>query len=302
MYNPAGNRSMKSTPINDESDLERLHVFLAGLNPPLNLGDLEEQIQIPAIRSTLRLWQQGNEPVALAYVDSGNNLRYESTHGWRTTSLEQEILAWGIDCMRERNARTGHTDTLDASCRADDHAGLDFLNKNGFQLEDIRTLEYARSLVDPIPVFSIPPGFSLRCAAGEVEVHALVDLHRAAFGTDNMTVEERLAIMRAPSYIPELDLLLTTPLGELCAFCICSLSGDDSHTGFTDPIGVHRDYQKRGLGKAILGAGLLSLQQRGATTAKLGTSSHNLPMQRLAESLGFTCVSEKLWFSRSIDR
>ena len=48
-------------------------------------------------------------------------------------------------------------------------------------------------------------------ALGEQEAEALAALHRAAFGTDHMTVEERLAIMRAPGYLPELDLLAATP-------------------------------------------------------------------------------------------
>jgi len=133
---------------------------------------------------------------------------------------------------------------------------------------------------------------------GEHEVDDLVALHRATFGTDNMTVEERLAIMRAPQYVPELDLVTVAPNGDLSAFCICGF--DEEKVGYTDPIGTHPRYQKIGLGKAIVTAGLRALQECGATVAELGTSSINLPMQKLAERTGFVCIAESLWFSKEV--
>ena len=42
------------------------------------------------------------------------------------------------------------------------------------------------------------------------------------------------------------------------------------------------------------------IKERGATVAQLGTSSQNIPMQKLAERLGFVCVAEKLWFSKAV--
>lgn len=69
----------------------------------------------------------------------------------------------------------------------------------------------------------------------------------------------------------------------------------------TDPIGVHPRFQRRGLGKAVVTAGLRLLKSSGVVTVGLGTGSNNLPMQCLAESLGFVRVSEKLWFSKTVD-
>ncbi len=43
-----------------------------------------------------------------------------------------------------------------------------------------------------------------------------------------MTVEYRQAIMRAPDYIPELDLVVQAPDGDLAAFWICQIFPDDS--------------------------------------------------------------------------
>jgi ribosomal protein S18 acetylase RimI-like enzyme len=233
-------------------------------------------------------------------VDAGNNLRLEIADGYRSEQIEQEIMDWGLACMRKRNAETDNDQTLDASCRAEDLEQLRFLEKFGFVREAIRSLKYSRSLAEPIDEFPFPPGFSLRSATGENEVDALVALHRAAFGTDNMTVEERLAIMRAPQYIPDLDFVAVAPNGDLSAFCICGFDESNGQIGFTDPIGTHPNYQRLGLGKAIVSAGLRAIQSRGATVAELGTSSTNIPMQKLAERLGFACISESIWFSKKV--
>ena len=45
---------------------------------------------------------------------------------------------------------------------------------------------------------------------------------------------------------------------------------------------------------------MLALKNRGARVVELGTSSQNLPMQGLAEKLGFVVVSEKLWLSKQV--
>ena len=286
--------------LRDETDIQRLRAFLKQLPYEPNVGDFEEQIQLPAVQAITRLWHRADELVAFAYVDAYNNLLFEIAPKHRSDQLEQEIVDWCATCMRQRNARTGNELTLDASSSAGDVERLRFLEKFGFAREPIRSLKYSRSLNAPIEEFPFPPGFFMRCATGESEVEALVALHRAAFGTDNMTVEERLAIMCAPEYAPDLDLVAVAPNGDLSAFCICGFDEGDDQTGYTDPIGTHPRYQRLGLGKAIVSAGLRALKERGATVAKLGTSSENLSMQKLAERLGFTCISESLWFSKKV--
>jgi hypothetical protein len=48
--------------------------------------------------------------------------------------------------------------------------------------------------------------------------------------------------------------------------------------------------------------GKYTLKEWGADKVQLvTTSSENVAMQRLAESLGFALVSEKLWFSKSVN-
>ena len=97
--------------------------------------------------------------------------------------------------------------------------------------------------------------------------------------------------------------MIVAPNGELAAFCVCSIEeeAEVGLVGFADPIGTHPHYQRRGLAKAVVTAGMRMLQGRGVAVVKLGTSSQNEPVQRLAGTLGFKCVSEKVWFSQEVD-
>jgi mycothiol synthase len=167
----------------------------------------------------------------------------------------------------------------------------------------VSPVQMARRLDEPLPVPKLPAGFSIRPVEGEHEAKAIVALHRAAFGTDNMTVEERLAIMRTPEYSPALDLLVVTPNGQLAAYCTSSISMEENaltgqKIGHTDPVATHPDFQRLGLARAMLLTGMHLLKRRGMDLAMLGTSSENIGMQKAAEAAGFHIISKKYWFSK----
>jgi ribosomal protein S18 acetylase RimI-like enzyme len=292
---------MKSYLLQSDADIQILRDLVHRLPDGKTVVDFEEKIQVEQVRAATRIWQADKTPIAFAFVDDFSNLMFVTDPAYHTPELETEIVDWALACVRKRNMETGESNTLDAACKSDNLSRLAFLERHGFQREEIRSLGYRRPLDQPIAEYALPEGFSLRPVHGEAEVEDLVALHRSAFGTDNMTVEYRLAMMRAPQYLPELDLVAVAPNGELAAFCICGFMEDDPEVGFTDPIGTREGYKGLGLGRAIVTAGLKAIQARGAKFAELGTSSKNLPMQRLAESLGFELVSETLWFSKRVD-
>jgi ribosomal protein S18 acetylase RimI-like enzyme len=242
--------------------------------------------------------------IGFAFVDPYNNLWFEfdqQTH----SNIESEIVAWGVECIRQAMQKSGESVTLDASCRDDDVERVTLLERHGFVMQEMCSLRMTRSLNEPIPTPETPVGFNIRHVMGEQEAESLVALHRAAFGSENMTVEERLAMMRAPEYDPELDLLAVAPDGRFAATCMCSISQEENertgqNEGYTDPIATHPDFQRRGLAQALLLTGLHKLKQRSIDTAILGTSSENIVMQRTAQAVGFRVQSTKLWFAKPV--
>ena len=291
---------MRSSLLKDQADIQDMRRLSETLPRGSAIPDFEELIQLEAVRAVTRLWREGAALRAFAFVDEFNNLWFETDQGISSDALERRIVEWGLQVMQERNAASGMTNPLDAACQSSDSFKIAVLVKNGFIRQPVRTLRYARSLDEPVDAYVLPPGFMIRPVRGEHEAPDLVALHRAAFGTDNMTVERRLAIMRAPLYDPELDLVIAAPDEELAAFCICGIDAENDSLGFTDPIGVRPRYQRLGLARGVVTAGMRALKTRGVTKVELGTSSENSAMQRLAEALGFKVVSEGLWFSRAV--
>ena len=220
----------KSYLLRGEADIRLIRELIEHLPYESTVIDFEETIQLRTVRATTQLWQQNDKIVGFAFVDDYNNLRFEINTEFSSAQLENEIIEWGINCVKKRNTDTGANNTLDASFGADNTWQISMLERFGFVHEDLRSLQFTRSLSEPIREYAFPSGFSLRNVAGEHEVESLVALHRAAFGTDNMTVEQRLAIMREPQYEQELDLVAVAPKGELSAFCICGFDDRKENT------------------------------------------------------------------------
>jgi mycothiol synthase len=266
--------------------------------------DLQELMGQSAIQMNTRLWEDAaGRLVGFAFVDAYNNLRFEIAPQAFGNEIESQMVDWGMDCVRRVGRECDGSITLDASCRADDVKRIALLERHGFEIQSMRSLHMTRSLAEPIPAPQLPAGFVIRHVAGEHEVEPLVALHRAAFGTEDVTVEDRLSWMRVPEYKPELDLVAVAPDGAFAAYCMCSISEEENaHTGrnegYTDPVATHPDFKRRGLARALLLTGLHLLKQHGVEIAALGTSSDNVAMQRTAESVGFGVQSATIWFTK----
>ena len=291
---------MKRRSAQGEVDLQAVRDLVKALPGPTSIPDLEERLLMPSIWENLSLWEDGERLAAFAFVDSYNNLNFEILPAARTSELEVALVTWAAGQMRERNALSGEADSLDACFSPADAWQIALLLRNGFAQQSIRSLRYSRELSVPPTLSAFPLGFSWRPVLGEDEIPALVELHRAAFGTQNMDAEQRLAIMRSPEYCAELDLVALSPEGRLTAFCIGGISMDEPGLGYTDPIGTRPEYQGLGLARALTERCLAGLFAAGVRRVETGTSSENLPMQKLAQNLGFKLVSEQIWFSKDV--
>lgn len=269
--------------------------------------DLYEELAEPEVQASVRLWENDKQQlVGFVYVSQYQNLVDVFTASEFTPAIETEIITWAVSAMQRRNQETGETQTLDASTLESDGERLAMLERHGFERQPESSILLACPLVQPIPDPVLPAGFTIRPMRGEAELSAYVALHRAAFGTEMMTVDYRRTIMSAPDFIPELDLVAVAPNGDLAAFCVCQIFPDDSpraggqKEGWTDPIGTHPDYQRQGLAKALILAGMRLLHARGIDTVILGTSSTNSAMLQTARAVGFHDVSNTLWYSKPV--
>jgi mycothiol synthase len=269
--------------------------------------DLFEELAEPETQVSARLWESDDGSLAgFAYVNRWQNLVDVFTAVEFTPAIETELIDWVVSAVQRRKQEEGLTLTLDASSLESDHSRLAFLERHGFERQAESSLLMACPLTQPFPEPRLPPGFSIRPMGGEGEIEAYVALHRAAFGTENMTVAYRRTIMSAPDYLPDLDLVAVAPNDELAAFCVCQIFPDDTpraggqKEGWTDPVGTHPAYQRLGLAKALMLSGMRLLKARGVDTAILGTSSENFAMQRVAEVVGFSTVAKTVWYCKTV--
>jgi ribosomal protein S18 acetylase RimI-like enzyme len=307
---------LTNSPYQDGSDLQAMIDLLTVARPADRQGQhpsassLAEMLSVPAHQDGVRLWRDADARLAgYALVDVRYcNVYWEIHPEAAGLGLERDIVAWASQYLPQGRRAWGLSTedlTLDTSCRSDDHERIALLELHGFQALPDRSLHLRRRLAEPIPTPKLPPGFSIRPAAGEQEVDALVELHRAAFDTENLSIDDRLSWMRMPDYDPNLDLVAVAPDGRLAAYCFCGVSQEDNartgrNEGFTDPVATHPDFQKLGLATALLLYGMRLLRDQGVDWAVLSTLNDNIAMQRTAQAVGFQVAWQNQWFSRPL--
>lgn len=270
------------------------------------LIDLQEILQDENVQDTTQIWMntQG-KPTAFTLVDPYNNLIVESINPDDLKYLFPKAVLSGTESLRKRTKEKTQIPNLDISCRSSDSKRLALIKQEGFIAETYQFIILTRDLDDEIPHPLLPMGFSIRTMGGLSELKEYVALHKAAFRTDQMTLEMRKAIMDTSDYDKDLDLVIVSPKGNLVAFCVCQIFKEENEitgeqNGWADPIGIHPDYQSRGLGLAVLLAGLHKLQERGIRQAVIGTTTTNTKMLGLAKKAGFLESYTRLWFTKSI--
>lgn len=286
-----------------EKDFQTMLDLMNKIRPASHINDfpvkvnIEENFASEEIRANARLWFDDAQPIGWAYVDDSHNLYWELEKQY-TEPFGAEMVAWGVDCIR-KTLEAGESSTLDASCREDFKERLDFLSRHGFHQTDVTTVHMKRNLSEPIFEFELPQGFQIRAIKGIEEAEAIASTHRAAFGTEYMTTENRLIIMSTEEYDPTLDLVVIAPDETIAAYCTCS-ANEQEKEGWTDPVATHPNYQRKGLAKALLLKGMQMLKERGMESAKLGTRGDNIAMQKSAEAVGYFLENKVLWFEKEV--
>jgi ribosomal protein S18 acetylase RimI-like enzyme len=218
--------------------------------------------------------------------------------------LHRQILSWA-----DHRARQMHDTPHGLPCWfvmvfTDQTNPIRDLENAGFRSqEDVGEDSWSKVLMQrPAHIFgekcALPQGFSIRPLAGEVEVDAYVDLHRAVFESKNMTAEWRVRTLHRLEYRSDLDLVAVAPDGRLAAFCVLWFSQDLKPGGQVEPMGVHEDFRKLGLGRAILSEGLQRLSLCGAESVYVETDKYRNAALELYQAVGFQVIRDVLVYRK----
>jgi GNAT superfamily N-acetyltransferase len=267
----------------------------------VHMGDLQWWLFYPPLDGDwwphIYLWDDPADPARLLawalIAPDGETFDVYVQPEWRGASQAMEVYAWGAARAAE-NARAAERPDTGVMWIARDDALLDgWLRDQGYRRwkEDVYML---CPFADPMPLAAIPEGFTVRGCRGEGEVTARAAAQYGAFGSsapfDRYTQRWR-NFMRSSAYDPELDVVAVDDTGRIGAFCIV-WPDPLNQVGLFEPVGTHPDFQRRGLGRAVMTAALHRLQALGMTHAIVCTGEDNLPAIRLYESVGFRTVNQ----------
>lgn len=134
---------------------------------------------------------------------------------------------------------------------------------------------------------------------GEHNVRDRVAVQRASFANSTFTEERWRTMAATPAYHNGRCLVGFDAAGAAVA-TVTVWSAGPGRPGLLEPLGVHRDHQRRGYGRAITLAAAAALREMGSSAATVCTSSSNVAAVATYASAGFERLAESADFRKPV--
>jgi mycothiol synthase len=302
----------KPIPYRSEADLQAIadlvnacdavDKFDRGTSP----AELKEDYADPDfdLAQDLRLWyDEAGQLIALGEVwrstpttkvQAGLSLKVHPR--WRYQGFEEAITAWAEARLLETAQGLNLPMELDTGCYDTQADLIALYHRQGYS--PVRYFfRMTRDLAGPIAAPVLPEGFTLRTVDVDQEAEAWVEMFNQTFvdhwNHHDLTLREFQYYCSLSHYRADLNLVAVAPDGTLAAFCEGNIHPEDNlRTGrqeaWIGELGTRRGFRRRGLGRAMLLAGLRALQNAGMKIALLGVDADN-PSGALGlyQSVGF---------------
>jgi mycothiol synthase len=177
-----------------------------------------------------------------------------------------------------------------------DTARISLLTELGFAR--FRNWDHVRERDLREPVAEPDPGAGFRLRSAQLQdAEQLAAARNHSFDEDWTGDQYRSAVMEKPGYDPSREIVAEAADGRIAAFTVYWADVVNA-TGHFEPVGTHRDFRRRGLGRAVMLRAMREMQELGLTLATVNHLAGNLPARRLYESMGFRTRYETLGFRR----
>jgi ribosomal protein S18 acetylase RimI-like enzyme len=235
----------------------------------------------------IEIWEDDRaEIVGWALLDRADSFEFRVVPNLRGTSLEREIAGWGERGVLEWRKNNGLDARCAVVCWGGDRQRIELLTQRGYASSDHASVLFSRSLnaIDP-PV--LPPGWAVR-GISEADVDSRAHTQYEAFSPGSKTTPAtwRYLMANAPGYESDLDNIAVNAEGVVGAAALVWLD-EASRIGEFEPVGTRPQFQRQGLGRAVLLRGLAKMRERGMQTAIVGTNATNAPAIAAYQSVGF---------------
>lgn len=228
---------------------------------------------------------------------------------WRRQGIGRRLLERLWERAQERRGETKSEKVFfDGAARSSEWGRIGVFE--GFERRVVRhfiTMIYQP--LDPIARPRFPPGIVVRDWMKGEDDEAVLEVVNEAFadhwGFVPLPRENWLYWIGSPRFRRELTLLAISG-DEIAGFCLCDINEErirrpGRKEGYVDTLAVRRPYRRRGLGRALLLAGLHLLKEEGMESATLEVDAASLTgATRLYEGVGFREQKRYILYRREV--
>lgn len=271
-----------------------------------HVGDIPERFytafpdDLPAAERT-HIWEDAQGIIIGFTLDLRFDNAFEvyTSPAYRGTDVERAMLKATMERTRRLLVITGSEETsviIDVwDC---DTVRMELLKQLGFDQYRVWGHLNERSLADPIPEPQLPDGFTIRAVTLN-DYEQIAAVRNASFGIDIRSKDYLDKVMHQPGYDPAHEIVVITPDGRFAAFTKIWLD-TWNQIGLFEPVGTHKDFQRMGLGRAVMLYALREMKRLGMETAIVGHDAANMPASDLYQSLGFRHKYTTLGYKKTI--
>jgi len=232
-----------------------------------------------------RIFRDGSRIRAVAVAEYGSEAECIVT-----TREDPGVVSYVLGLLIERHRERGIGIALEFASKAEwlrevcRDAGLSEKTETGCEWE------YNLAVVDTD--VSVPEGFVIDSLADSPETSraALAECIQLAFDTPRDLEPVLVNLEDNPMFRPELSVFARSPEGTVAAYCRGTVNPENGICGI-DPICTHPEFQKLGLGKAVVRTLFSRLAEAGGRYAYIGSAPPPAPGTFLYRSLGPSGVS-----------
>jgi ribosomal protein S18 acetylase RimI-like enzyme len=148
----------------------------------------------------------------------------------------------------------------------------------------------------------VPAGFSVRPILGEQEAEPRARASHSAFKSRREWapyLARYLRFVRSPVYDRERELVAAAPDGRIAAFAIW-WPDTANRVGLFEPVGTHMEFQRLGLGRAVVREGLRRMRAHGLRQAIVCSEAENPGAVALYTGCGFQTINRLLSYQKPI--
>lgn len=237
----------------------------------------------------VRIWRKADTIIAFALVyPRHKGFDVFVSPDFRGGDLEREVLTWATTNTRAWMDREGNQSepVLADVYDRDEHRAVLLAELGYSAADDPWIVINEQSLDSPLPEVDLPAGYTIQSGVVEQDATKLCNVHVGAFGSEWTPQVYLDEVMRKPGYDPAMEHVIVAPDGSFAAFCVIWLD-DLNGIGLFEPVGTHKQHQRKGLGRALLIHGLNVMINRGMRLAHVGSTTKNEASNGLYQAVGF---------------